>query len=77
MRQVDELLLKFGITTIRAKFDAFLWRQQMKSPKKGFEPAKKGAQKLGTEDAGATVRAFERLLQAATLNTIASTLNDV
>lgn len=37
VRQVDELLLRFGITTIRAKFDAFLWRQQMKSPKKGVE----------------------------------------
>lgn len=57
VRQVDELLLKFGITTIRAKFDAFLWRQQMKSPKKGVEPAKKGAHKLSTKDPDATVMA--------------------
>ena len=34
VRQLDELLLKFGITMIRAKFDAFLWRQQTKIPKK-------------------------------------------
>ena len=39
VRQVDELLLKFGIIRIRAKFDAFSWRQQMKSSKKGVEPA--------------------------------------
>ena len=31
VRQVDELLLMCGITKIHAKFDAFLWRQQMKS----------------------------------------------
>ena len=71
VRQVDELLLKFGITRIRAKFDAFLWRQQMKSPNKGVVPAKKGAQKLSTKNPGATVKAFdeayERLLQAATV----------
>ncbi len=42
VRQVDELLLKFGITKIRAKFDAFLWRHQMKSPKKGMDPEEKG-----------------------------------
>ena len=34
VRQLVELLLKFGITMIRAKFDAFLWRQQTKIPKK-------------------------------------------
>ncbi len=81
VRQVDELLLKFGITMIRAKFDAFLWRQQMKSPKKGVEPAKKGAHKLSTKDPEATVKAFdeayERLLQAATFHTVAQKLNDV
>jgi len=81
VRQVDELLLKFGITTIRAKFDAFLWRQQMKSPKKGVEPAKKGAHKLSTKDPDATVMAFdeayERLIQAAAFNTVANKLNDV
>ncbi len=75
VRQVDELLLKCGITRICAKFNAFLWRQQMKSPKKGVEPAKKGAQKLSTKDPDATVKAFdeayERLLQAATSNTVA------
>ena len=75
VRQVDKLLLKFGITTIRAKFDAFLWRQQMRSPKKGVEPAKKGAQKLNTKDPDATVQAFdeayERLLQAATIDIVA------
>ena len=57
-RQVDGLLLKFGITTIRAKFDAFLGRQLMKSPKKGVEPSKKGAQKLSTKDPDATVKAL-------------------
>ena len=75
VRQVDELLLKFRITKIRAKFDAFLWRHQMKSPKKGVEPAKKGTQKLSTKDPDATVKAFdkayERLLPAATFNTVA------
>jgi len=75
VRQVDELLLKFRITKIRAKFDAFLWRHQMKSPKKGVEPAKKGTQKLSTKDPDATVKAFdeayERLLLAATFNTVA------
>jgi hypothetical protein len=50
VRQVDELLLKFGITKTRAKFDAFLWRHQMKSPKKGVKPAKKGTQKLSAKD---------------------------
>ena len=71
VRQVDELLLKFGMTKIRAKFDAFLWRHQMKNPKKGVEPAKKGTQRLSTKDPDATVKAFdeayERLLQAATI----------
>ena len=42
VRQVDELLLKFGVTKVRAKFDAFLWRHQMKSPKKGMDPEEKG-----------------------------------
>ncbi len=37
VRQVDELLLKFGITNIHTKFDAFLWRHQMKGPKKRFK----------------------------------------
>jgi len=58
VRQVDELLLKFGITKIRAKFDAFLWRHQMKSPKKGVYPEEKGTQKLSTKDPVATVKAF-------------------
>ncbi len=75
VRQVDELLLKFGITNIRTKFDAFLWRHQMKSPKKGLKPAKKGTQKLSTKNPDATVKtfheAYERLLQAATINTVA------
>jgi len=73
--QVGELLLKFGITKIRAKFDAFLWRHQMKSPKKGVDPEEKGTQKLSTKDPDATVQAFheayERLLQAATFDTVA------
>ncbi len=47
----------------------------MKSPKKGVKPAKKGRQKLSTKDPDATVKAFheayERLLQAATFNTVA------
>ena len=81
VRQVAELLLKFGTTTIHAKFDAFLWRQQMKSPKKGVEPAKKSAHKLSTKDPDAIVMAFdeayERLIQAATFNTVANKLNDV
>ncbi len=76
VRQVDELLLKFGTTKIRA----FLWRHQMKSPKKGVEPAKKGTQKLSTEDPDATVKAFheayERHLQAATFNTVANCLDN-
>jgi len=75
VRQVDELLLKFGVTKVRAKFDAFLWRHQVKRPKKGVKPAKKGTQKLSTKDPDATVKpfheAYERLLQAATFNTVA------
>ncbi len=75
VRQVDELLLKFGMTKIRAKFDAFLWRHQMKSPKKGVYPEEKGTQKLSTKDPVVTVKAFheayERLLPAATFNTVA------
>ncbi|DBA74053.1 TPA: hypothetical protein ACH3X1_010868 [Trebouxia sp. C0004] len=53
VRQVDELVLKFGITKIRAKFDAFLMETSDEKPKKGVEPGKKGAQKLSTKDPGA------------------------
>jgi len=38
VRQVDELLLMFGVTKICPKFDAFLYKHQMNHPKKGVDP---------------------------------------
>ncbi len=53
----------------------------MKSPKKGVEPAMKGAHKLSTKDPDATVMAFDeaykRLIQAAAFSIVANKLNDV
>ena len=59
----------------------FYGDSRRKSPKRGVEPANKGAQKLSTKDPDATVKAFdracERLLQAATCSNVARKMNDV
>ena len=77
VRQIDELLLLFGAERIREKFDAFWFRSQMNHPMRGLNPEEKGKQRLNANDPGYTVKAFnkafELLLQAATIDTVTQT----
>ena len=64
VRQVDELLLAFGVTKICRKFGAFLYKHQMNHPKKGVDPKKLGKQHLDAKDPNSTVKAFHEACSA-------------
>jgi len=75
LRQIDELLLNFGLKRMHQKFDAFLYRNQWKHPKGNVNPEEKKRQRVdGKKGPGpsneAFDQAFEELLQAATVDSV-------
>jgi len=63
VKQVKKLTCEFGLNRIRQKFDAFLMRHQMRSPKRNVKSEEKALERVNLQNPSATVKAFDEAFE--------------